>query len=69
MTNDQQATGAGYLEGWMTRDLLYMQYLNTIVGRCDGKEELCKQIDEWVVQNGKWVKSQLDQNRFNLDQS
>ena len=25
---------AGYLEGWVTRELLHMQYLNTIVGRC-----------------------------------
>ena len=29
-----QARAAGYLEGWVTRELLHMQYLNTIVGRC-----------------------------------
>ena len=28
-----QARAAGYLEGWVTRELLHMQYLNTIVGR------------------------------------
>ena len=30
-----QAYGAGYLEGWITSSLLYMQYQNTIVGRCE----------------------------------
>jgi len=34
-----QAYGAGFVEGWVTSSLLYMQYLNTIVGRCDGKED------------------------------
>ena len=29
-----QARAAGYLEGWVTRELLHMHYLNTIVGRC-----------------------------------
>jgi len=61
-----QASGAGYLEGWMTRDILYMQYLNTIVGRCDGKQELCEKINDWVKSNHKWVIKQIEKSRGSI---
>ena len=54
-----QAYGGGFLEGWVTRDLLYLQYQNTIVGRCDGKQELCRKINKWVKENTNWVRKQL----------
>ena len=54
-----QAVGAGYLEGWVTAEMIYYQYLNTIVGRCDGKQELCDKISGWVVNNTVWVTEQL----------
>jgi len=54
-----QAYGAGFVEGWVTSSLLYMQYLNTIVGRCDGKEELCAKIEGWVEKNTKWVEDKV----------
>jgi len=58
-----QAFGAGYLEGWITSSLLYMQYQNTIVGRCDGKEELCKKINHWVEENHHWVRKKVKHHR------
>ena len=58
-----QAYGAGFLEGWITRDLLHMQYQNTIVGRCDGKEALCKKINKWVEQNYHWVRKKIKHHR------
>ena len=53
----------GFLEGWVTRDLVRMQYLNTIVGRCDGKEALCQQISDWVGQNTLWVRGKIQELR------
>lgn len=58
-----QARAAGYLEGWVTRDLVRMQYLNTIVGRCDGKEALCQRISDWVGQNTLWVRARVEELR------
>ena len=58
-----QARAAGYLEGWVTRDLVRMQYLNTIVGRCDGKEALCQRISDWVGQNTLWVRARIEELR------
>jgi len=50
-----QAYGAGYLEGVLTKELLYMAYQNTIVGRCDGKQDLCDRINQWLQENLLWV--------------
>ena len=47
----------------MTRDLVRMQYLNTIVGRCDGKEALCQKISDWVGQNTLWVRARIEELR------
>ena len=55
-----QARAAGYLEGWVTRDLVRMQHSNTIVGRCDGKEDLCQRIQDWVGQNTLWVRGKIN---------
>lgn len=63
LTSSLQARAAGYLEGWVTRDLVRMQYLNTIVGRCDGKEALCQQISDWVGQNTLWVRGKIQELR------
>jgi len=50
-----QAHAAGYLEGYVTSDLLHMHWTNTVVGRCDGKKKLCDKIDAWVHANHRWV--------------
>ena len=41
-----------------------MQYQNTIVGICDGKQDLCDKISDWVKVNDKWVGKQLHRNRY-----
>eukprot|EP00092_Neocalanus_flemingeri_P009860 GFUD01010629.1.p1 GENE.GFUD01010629.1~~GFUD01010629.1.p1 ORF type:complete len:562 (-),score=106.79 GFUD01010629.1:392-2077(-) len=58
-----QAYGAGYLEGWVTSSLLFMQYQNTVVGRCDGKEALCEKITKWVHDNHHWVRKKVKHHR------
>lgn len=56
----QQAFGAGYLEGYLTSELLYMTYQNTIVGRCDGKQALCDRINKWLNENLAWVEGKIN---------
>jgi len=61
--NKIQAYAAGYLEGWITHPLLHMHYQNTIIGRCDGKEDLCERIDKWVTNNERWVKKKIRKHK------
>jgi hypothetical protein len=61
-SDKKQAFGAGYLEGYLTSDLLYMFYQNTIVGRCDGKQKLCSKIDKWLDESLKWTESKVKQS-------
>ncbi|XP_023326751.1 putative phospholipase B-like 2 isoform X2 [Eurytemora carolleeae] len=61
-TDKKQAFGAGFLEGALTSELLYMYYQNTIVGRCDGKEQLCASIDKWLDESLKWIESKIKQS-------
>ena len=35
----------------------------TLVGRCDGKEELCRKINKWVKENTHWVRKKLAKSR------
>ena len=58
-----QAFAAGFLEGHVTSDLLYMHWLNTVKGYCDGKEELCQKILELVNENSDWVKYKVKHHR------
>jgi len=58
-----QAYGAGYYEGYVTSQLLYMSYQNTIVGRCDGKEKLCQTIDKWVDESLVWTRKKIRQHK------
>jgi len=61
-----QAIGAGYFEGYITSELLYMYYQNTIVGRCDGKKKLCKTIDKWINASLDWMREKI---KFHGDNS
>jgi len=51
----EQARAAGYFEGYITADLVYMAYQNTIVGRCDQKELVCEKIDKWLNESLVWM--------------
>ena len=51
-----QAFAAGWLEGHVTSEILYMYWQNTVDGYCDGKEKLCDKIVEFVNKNTAWVK-------------
>ena len=54
-----QALAAGHLEAFATRDILYDHWRNTIVGYCDGKEELCKAVKEYLKLNRRYIEEQI----------
>jgi len=58
-----QAHAAGYLEGYVTSSLLHMSWTNTVLGRCDGKEELCGKIQAWVDANHRWVSRKVKHHK------
>jgi hypothetical protein len=54
-----QAFGAGYIEGYLTSEVLSMQYQNTVVGQCEGKEKVCQKVADWMEANHKWIRSKI----------
>ena len=54
-----QAYAAGMIEGYVTSEILYMYWQNTVDGYCDGKEKLCDKLVKFVNSNTKWVKKKL----------
>lgn len=58
-----QAYAAGFIEGHVTSELLYLYWKNTVDGYCDGKEELCKKIAKFVNQNTAWIHKKISQQR------
>ncbi|XP_040576253.1 putative phospholipase B-like 2 [Lepeophtheirus salmonis] len=52
-----QAYGAGYIEAYMTKDLIYNHWRNTIVGYCDGKEKICEGIQGFLSKNLNYIRS------------
>lgn len=59
-----QAYSAGYLEGYVTSELLFMQWQNTVEGYCDWiGENVCKKISDYLEVNTLWVKRKIRQHR------
>jgi hypothetical protein len=54
-----QAFGAGYIEGYVTSELLAMHYQNTVLGRCEGKENVCRKVAAWLDNNNKWIRTKI----------
>jgi len=60
VADEIQAHGAGYFEGYVTAELVYMAYQNTIIGQCDGKEALCEKIDKWLAESIEWMEGKVE---------
>ena len=58
-----QAYAAGYLEGHVTSDILYMYWQNTVDGYCQGKQKLCDRIVKFVNKNTAWAKAKARSHR------
>ncbi|XP_063539020.1 putative phospholipase B-like 2 [Cydia strobilella] len=50
-----QAHAAGYLEGYLSRDLIWMHWCNVLQGFCTGKEDVCQMVDDFVDANEDYV--------------
>ncbi|KAH6942884.1 hypothetical protein HPB50_011417 [Hyalomma asiaticum] len=51
LPDDHQAYAAGFLEGYLTQDLMRMHYYNMWVDYCDGEQAYCKRLSSFLQQN------------------
>ncbi|KAJ8714282.1 hypothetical protein PYW08_007902 [Mythimna loreyi] len=58
----KQAYAAGYLEGYLTRDLIWYHWQNMLKGYCYNKTDVCGLIEEFVDKNEAYM-SEMVQNR------
>ncbi len=54
-----KAYAAGFLEGHVTSRVLYLYWLNTVDGYCQGKEKICAEVVKFVHQNTEWVRKMV----------
>jgi len=58
--DEDQAYGAGYLEGTLTADLIYSYWSNTAKGYCTDRPKICQQLKDYMTTNKNWIKSRSD---------
>ncbi|RVE52351.1 hypothetical protein evm_002989 [Chilo suppressalis] len=58
--DEQQAYAAGYLEGFLTRDLIWMHWQNVLKGYCYNKTDVCGLIEAFVDKNEAYITSMVD---------
>ena len=51
-----QVRAAGFLEGYLSHELIYLNYLNTLDETCVGNEAYCNKVNTWLATNTKWAK-------------
>nr|CAH0106100.1 unnamed protein product [Daphnia galeata] len=50
-----QSKAAGFLEGYLTHELIYFSYLNTLQDYCKGRDGYCSKLRTFLATNTKWV--------------
>jgi len=50
-----QVKAAGFLEGYLTHELIYMSFLNTLQDYCKERDEYCNKLRAHLAANSKWV--------------
>ncbi|CAG9789569.1 unnamed protein product [Diatraea saccharalis] len=58
--DEQQAYAAGYLEGFLTRDLIWMHWQNVLKGYCYNKTDVCGLIEAFVDKNEHYIYSMVN---------
>ena len=53
---------AGILEGYLTADLISMQWQNTLASYCSDEPDFCFQLGQFVGENLSWMKFQITSN-------
>ncbi|KAK5986744.1 Phospholipase B, partial [Trichostrongylus colubriformis] len=54
-----QGYAVGFLEGRATRDLIRLHVANTIDGFCDGAEQFCEDLNEFLLENYLWMQNNI----------
>ncbi|XP_075982708.1 putative phospholipase B-like 2 [Anticarsia gemmatalis] len=57
--DEKQAYAAGFLEGFLTRDLIWMHWVNMLRGYCYNKTDVCGLIEEFVDINEDYISSMV----------
>lgn len=59
--DNEQAYAAGFLEGFLTKDLISLHILNTIDGFCnDTSDSNCKKLFQFLEENFNWMNDQIN---------
>ncbi|XP_052756530.1 putative phospholipase B-like 2 [Galleria mellonella] len=61
-SDEKQAYAAGYLEGFLTRDLIWMHWQNMLKGYCYNKTDVCGLIEDFVDKNEAYISSMVQKN-------
>ena len=57
-----QAMAAGMTEGFLTGELMYKAYQNTLAGYCDAEQDFCVKLGRFLGENLKWISAQIADN-------
>ncbi|XP_047033955.1 putative phospholipase B-like 2 [Helicoverpa zea] len=60
--DEKQAYAAGYLEGFLTRDLIWYHWQNMLKGYCYNKTDVCGLIEEFVDKNEEYMSGMVEKN-------
>ncbi|XP_013190959.1 putative phospholipase B-like 2 [Amyelois transitella] len=58
-SDEKQAYAAGYLEGFLTRDLIWMHWQNMLKGYCYNKTDVCGLIEDFLDKNEAYISSMI----------
>lgn len=50
-----QVKAAGFLEGYLTHELIYLSYLNTLQDYCTGRDAYCSKLRTFLATNTQWA--------------
>lgn len=60
--DEVQAYAAGLAEGYLTKDLIYMHWMNTVDGYCNNETAYCARLTQYLKTNMAWMKQQIIKN-------
>eukprot|EP00795_Rhopilema_esculentum_P015337 gene15337-6558_t len=54
-----QARAAGMAEGFITSELIYMHYMNTLADYCTNEKDFCTKLSKFVSDNKEWINNKI----------
>lgn len=62
-SDEDQAFGAGLLEGYLTKDLINLHLINTVGDFCEEQSKTCSDLVYFLTSNYKWIINQISENK------